>query len=212
MFRPLDVHFYDIDWPMLDGRVRGLHDVRVVVYRNVDGIQYPCDVVVVSTTNTSITFALANRFTGSVYNSTYLTVSNLSGTGISEDNDNGIMKVTAVTDGMVISKPDGVLRVMPTCVMWIAPTDTPMNVDAIPVPREGWSRVDDYVKRTITYAADPVYPSEPSKDKLVLVNGASTPDLTITSDGAATIDVSSGTIDVSSGTITINPIHTENPQ
>lgn len=205
MFRPLDVPYYDIDWPMLDGRVRGLHDIRVIVHHKLEGATYPCDVVVVSTTNTSITFALADRFSGSVINNSYLTVSGLSGTGISADNDNGIMSITVVTDGMVISKTDGVLRVMPTCVMWTAPTGVVVNIDDLPVPRNGWSRDDNYAGRTITYAADPVGADEPSKNKLVLVNGISNPDLTIISDGAATIDVNAGVI-------TINPIHTENPQ
>lgn len=205
MFRPLDVPYYDIDWPMLDGRVRGLHDIRVIVHNTLEGATYPCDVVVVSTTNTSITFALADRFSGSVINNSYLTVSGLSGTGISSDNDNGIMSITVVTDGTVISKTEGVLRVMPTCIMWTAPTGNVLSIDALPVPRNGWSRDDNNTAHTITYVADPVASDEPSKNKLILVNGVSNPDLTIISDGAADITVNAGVV-------TINPIPTENPQ
>lgn len=195
MFRPLDIPVFDIDWPMMDGRVYGLHDIRIVVKSGPAGFSIPSDIVITNAGPGTLTLAMADRATGTVVQSTYLTLTGLEGRGVSYDIGNDIMTVSVVTDGRPLSKTDGVLRVMPTCVMWVGPSKTPFN-PVLPIPNEGWSREIDETGRVITYRADPIKPGVPTANKLMMINGLSTPDILITSDGAAYINGAGNTVTI----------------
>jgi len=204
-FQPMDVPVYDIDWPMLEGKVVGLHDIKVVVYRRPSGAQVPCDVIVTSASAGSLTIALAARGTGTPYQGTYMTMTGLTGTGISSGFDNGFMRVDVTTDGRTLSKESGNLRIMPTCVFWLCPAREVFDPSKLPVPHEGWTREDDYVNRKITYRADETTTTPPTPNKLMMINGLSPTNLTIMSNGVADI-VSGG------GTITISPYTRDDEQ
>ena len=196
MFRPLDIPAFDIDWPMMDGRVHGLHDIRVTIKGVPAGTNVPGDIVVTAASTGSLTIAVADRRTGVVDNSTALTMTGLTGRGVSYGFSNAYMEAIVITDGTPLSKTTGALRVMPTCVLWLCPSAAVFRVEDMPIPREGWSRTIDEANKVVTYEAGEVGTTPPTPNKLAMINGLSTPDLILTSDGAAIVTGNGGTVSI----------------
>ena len=210
MFRPLDTLTFDTDWPVMQGRIKGLRDARVVVLqRPGEDMEYPCNVVVTSVSGNSLTFALAARTSSTVYTGTSLTVAAADmSVGKSYRSSNAYMIVDIAVDGNSFV-PTGVtpFQIIPCCVVWIPPVGTAFNSSTLPETGSGWSREIDYSSKRVIYsgwAPGSVSEDRPPDDETVVrlrsLNGLSASDVRIVPDGDGQVDT-----DEETGVITLRP-------
>jgi hypothetical protein len=203
MFRPIDTLAYDIDWPIEGGRIIGLRDARVIVTKRPTGMAFPCDIVITRVRSSNLIFALRARG-GSVYDSSKLTIYK-GNTATTTRASNDYLTVDIVNDNRSFSTSNSTpLRVVPCCVIWLAPTEDVFDGSVLPEPNNGWSKEVDTGANTITYRADEVDPGSPTEDRFKMVNGLARPNLVITADGDGSINNVIGQPGGTS-TITINP-------
>lgn len=206
MWRPLDISMYDTDWPVMNGRVTGLHDARVIVNDVPAGFGIPGEVVITSVSSGSITFALADRENLSPVASTEVEVVTSGDTGGVTRVSGDYMTVDVVSDGREFLCLDTLpVILMPCCVIWTKPAVDVFDGSILPYPRYGWKRTFDFGRRRLVYTAnEPVGGGSPTPNRLRLVNGVSPVSLVIDADGGGVVATDSST-----STITITPMYKE---
>lgn len=210
MFRPLDTLAFDTDWPVMQGRIKGLRDARVIVRRHPgEGLDYPCNVVVTAVTGNSLTFALAARASSTVYTGTSVTVMAIGmSIGKSYRSSNDYMIIDMAVDGSSFSTVGTApFQIVPCCVMWIPPVETAFNSTTLPETGSGWSREIDFGSKRVVYsgwAPGSVSTDRPPDDETVVrlrsFNGLSASDVRIIPDGDNQVDT-----DEETGVITLRP-------
>lgn len=211
MFRPLDTLSFDTDWPIDNGRIAGLRDIRVIVTGSPDGWSLPCGMAVTAVTTTSITVAMCTRGTHEVNASTALTLQKDASGSLGKvyrgSNRHMTVDMTTGADGFSVVSGTLPLLVVPSCVLWLAPSYDPFDGSALPDPAggSGWSRDIDPLTRRITYkgavpgSTPGVGTSEYLSNRLKCLNGQSSVDLSIVADGDGRIDTEEGTITIVPG-------------
>mgnify|MGYP006958163068 CR=1 FL=1 len=193
MFRPLDIPIYDTNWPIENGQVKGLSDIRVIIHTrsNSSAFPIPCEVVVTNVTSTSIRLALANRTNLSVYNGTAMIINGFTAenTGLLVRRTNDIMTVDVTLNATPLSYVGTLpLRIAPCCVMWLPPFVDSFDMSKLPTPGTGWSRTINTNSHVITYTADAhIDNGTPTDGRLRMINGVSQPNITIQADGEGTV-------------------------
>lgn len=210
MFRPLDTLSFDTDWPVDNGRIAGLRDIRIIVTGKPDGWTLPCGMAVTAVTATSLTVAMCTRGTHEVNASTTLTIQKDASGSLGKvyrgSNQYMTIDMTAGDGDFSVSAGTLPLLVVPCCVMWLPPSYDPFDGSALPNPADGsgWSRTVDPLTRRIIYKG--AAPSSTGgtrsstylSNRLKCLNGQSPVDLSIVADG-------DGRIDTEEGVITIRP-------
>ena len=193
MFRPLDIPLFKTNWPIENGHLLGLHDIRVIVHTRPANATWPvpCEVIITGGTSDSITVALASRDDYSVYANTSMTIDGLSGvaTGKLVRKTGDIMTVDVIrnTEAMVYH---GFLpyKIVPACVIWLPPYVSSFNLGKLPTPGDGWNRTLDKEGRKVIYTADEHIDNGTLTDgRLRMINGISSTDITISADGEGTV-------------------------
>lgn len=208
MFRPIDTLAFDTDWPVMNGKVSGLRDARIIVLAPPTNGESLCNVVLTSVSANSLTFALqARRSSSTVYQATAVTVSkdssNSTGKSYRATGTNLLVDIT--TDGKDFSIVSGSipLQIVPCCVIHAFALGTAFSDSTLPVPGSGWGRNIDYLSRRVTYYSwvDTQSASQrPDVVRLRLMNGLSSPDLVIRADGEGVAET-----DKDNGVITLKP-------
>lgn len=207
MFRPLDIPIFKTNWPIENGHVWGLHDIRVIVHTRPSNAAWPvpCEVVITGTTDSTLTVALASREDYTVYNNTSMTINNLGGvsTGKIVRKTGDIMTVDVVRNSEpMILLSNLPYKVIPACVIWLPPYINSFSLSKLPTPRTGWSRVIDKDAKKIVYTADEHQDNGTLTDgRLRMINGISSSNISITADGEGTVvsDPTTSSITITAG-------------
>ena len=207
MFKPLDILAFDTDWPIDNGRVENLKDIRVIVKNVPTGMTVPCAVVVTAASGSSVTLALASRGTHVVNASTALTITKSSSGSLGKvyRGSNSYMTVDITAGASSFSYTGSLpLLVVPCCVMWLLPSYTPFSDQTLPNPGAGWTReIDDRTHRVIYRGNPPSAPSRSRTDddsaRLRSINGQSPEGISIVADGEGQIELEDQTITIKPG-------------
>ena len=208
MFKPLDLLAFDTDWPIANGKIENLKDIRVVVKNVPSQLGNPCAIGVTQVSNYSLTFCLCTRSTHLPDLSTALSLTKETSGSLGKvyHGSNNYMDIDITTGEGSFNLSAGAtpLLIVPCCVLWLKPCREVFDLSVLPDPESGWTRDIDYRTRRITYKGNPpgvatTASSTANAIRLRNINGQSLPDISIVADGEGSIDVDEQTITIKPG-------------